>query len=217
MNQHDKRSLLILLPNYTNARHFLRILQGVPYSLYRATFDEIWGWRGTPQEPLDWKDPDTWIPERLNGERQVLAQRIWDASGHELNPRYVRPLWRFTGKHGLQTRFKAGVLETTERGQQFLNEPQGQVVAEIDRHEGLLNVLQWVADLGPGKHSDFLTPFTNFCTTFTTSSGKSSIRRALSKRLKSLLERGYVQKQGHVYEVTERGREYLARYTDLVS
>jgi restriction system protein len=157
MNRNDQRSLTILLPNYTNVRHFLRILQGVSYSLYRDMFSTIWDQRGTSQDQVAWKDPDVWIPERLSAEEQRLAQRIWDASGQELNPRYLRPIWEFKEKHGLQQVWPATeTLEMTERGRRFLNEPEGQVVAEIDRHEGVSALLQLVADRGPGKHGDFL-------------------------------------------------------------
>ena len=33
--------------------------------------------------------------ERLSAEEQRLVQHIWDASGRELNPRYLRPAWEF--------------------------------------------------------------------------------------------------------------------------
>ena len=155
MNKNDKRSLTILLPNYTNVRHFLRILEGVSCPLYRDTYNAIRDQIDTHQEKLVWTDPDTWIPERLSLEKRMLAQRIWDASGHELNPRYLRPVWEFTKKHRLQVCSAAEVLEMTERGRRFLNEPEGQVVAEIDRHEGILTLLQLVAELGPGKRRGF--------------------------------------------------------------
>jgi restriction system protein len=216
MNKITERSLTILLPTYTNARHFLRILQGVSESQYHNMFDAIWDLRGSPQEQVDWKDPDTWIPERLNIEQQRLAKRIWDASGRELNPRYLRPVRRFVKQHNLQKWPTVGALQLTERGRRFMNEPEGQVVAEIDQHEGLLNLLRLLADVGPGKRGDFLPSFTSFCKMFTTSRGASSISRALGRRLANLVERNYVQRRYHVYEITERGSQYLGRHTNLV-
>lgn len=217
MNKNDKRSLTILLPNYTNVRHFLRILEGVSYPLYRDTYNAIRDQIGTHQEKLVWTDPDAWIPERLSSEKRRLAQHIWDASGHELNPRYLRPVWEFTKKHRLQVWPAAEVLETTERGQRFINEPEGQAVAEIDKDEGVLTLLQLVIELGSCKRGDFLASFTTFCTTSTTSRGYSSIKKALYRRLKNLMERDYVRRQHQVYEVTERGLQYFRRYTDLIS
>ena len=46
--------------------------------------------RGTPQEPVSWESPETWIEERLQGDEQALARRIWVRSGHKTNPRYLR-------------------------------------------------------------------------------------------------------------------------------
>ncbi|MBX3000146.1 MAG: restriction endonuclease [Caldilineaceae bacterium] len=54
-------------PLYSQAKHFLRIIDGTAYSLYRSMYNEIWGQRGNPQEQVDWADPDLWIAERLDG------------------------------------------------------------------------------------------------------------------------------------------------------
>lgn len=59
-------------------------------------------------------------------------QHIWDASGRELNPRYLRPAWEFKDKHGLQVWSEAETLEMTKQGWRFLKEPDGRVVADID-------------------------------------------------------------------------------------
>ena len=111
------------IPVYPNARHFLRILNGMPYALYRGTYNAIWAQRGSPQEQVDWTDPDAWISERLSDGEQRLALRIWQESKHELNPRYLRGAWYLTTKHDLLTRDEQDVLRITERGQQFLAEP----------------------------------------------------------------------------------------------
>jgi|GEM_PF-2063139 len=204
-----KRSLTILLPSYTQVRHFLRILQGVPDSLYRSTFDAIWGQRGSRLESVDWKDPDTWIAERLDGEERALAQRIWDESGHEFNPRYLRPVRNFVNLHHLQEQDRSGLLRMTERGQRFLEELEGQIVAEIDLHEGVLSLLRILTELRSGKYGDVLPGFTHFCVTDTTCQSHSSIREALSRRFRNLLERRYVRKQLKNYTVTEQGLKYL--------
>jgi hypothetical protein len=43
----DITSLTPDLPIYANARYFLRILDGVPYALYRSTYNAIWEQRGS--------------------------------------------------------------------------------------------------------------------------------------------------------------------------
>jgi restriction system protein len=44
---------------------------------------------GTPQNPVDWSNPDDWIDSRLNGVSKQIAKQIWEASAKKINPRYV--------------------------------------------------------------------------------------------------------------------------------
>src|SRR5947199_9911065 len=99
MNDSDIKSLTPDLPTYSNARHFLRIMDGVPYALYRSTYNAIWEQRGNPQETASWTDPDNWIPQRLKGDEQALALRLWRESSHALNPRYLRGARYLTIEH----------------------------------------------------------------------------------------------------------------------
>jgi restriction system protein len=217
MSEDKNRSLVILFPTYDETRHFLRLLDGVSYDLYRSTFDAIWDKRGSHQEPVDWKEPDVWIADRLRGEERELAEYIWKASKNELNPRYMRPSQRLTHNHNLRRQNANGDIEVTERGQKFLAEPEGRVVAEIDKHEGVLTLLQLVSEIGPGKRGDFLPNFAGFCRAFTTCQSERSIKAALSKRLNNLTARAYLHKRTRTYEVTETGLHYLEHWTDLAT
>lgn len=216
MRSGEIRSPTPNLKTHSNARHFLRIMDGVPYTLYKATFDAIWEQRGSPQDQVNWTDPDSWIPERLSGEEQVLARRIWTESNRELNPRYQRPLWYLTKKHHLLERDRRGVLRITERGRQFLAEPEGAVVAEIDSYEGMLTVLRLVAERGPGKRNDFLPAYATYCRTHTSFKKDSVIKSSLYDRLANLIERGYIIRRAQTYEVTDAGLAYLETYTYLL-
>ncbi|MBN1247615.1 MAG: restriction endonuclease [Anaerolineae bacterium] len=216
MSDDDSRALTPGLPDYTRARHFLRILDGVSYSLYRSTYNAIWDQRGSPQENEDWTNPDEWIVERLSGDEQALAKRIWKESKHELNPRYLRGSWYMTTKHDLLVRGSKDVLQVTNRGRQFLDNPEGKVVAEIDSYEGILTILQLVAERGPGKRGEFLPGFSSFCMTETTYRSENVIKGALYDRLRNLVERGYVEMRSQTYEVTEAGLRYLEQYAALV-
>lgn len=69
----DNRSLTFHLPTYPTARHFLRIIDGVSYSLYRNVYNTIMEQRGSPNEQVDWTKPDEWIAARLTGQEQALA------------------------------------------------------------------------------------------------------------------------------------------------
>lgn len=205
----ELRSLTPHIPDYTGVRHFLRILDGVPYETYRSMYDAIWSQRGTPQSTTDWSKPEEWIPQRLDGAEKKLSLRIWRESQKSLNPRYVRGAWYLVSKHRLLTRNDDGILVISERGQAFLTEPVGSVVISIDIHEGIHTVLQLVAEKGPGRRGNFLPAFTQFCHRLTTLRSENAIKSYLSNRILNLVERGYVERQGHTYEVTEAGLAYL--------
>jgi restriction system protein len=79
MNE-DVRALTPGIPEYPKSRHFLRVMEGVPYSLYRSTYNAIWEQRGSPQDQMDWTDPDVWITERISGDERILAKRVWEES-----------------------------------------------------------------------------------------------------------------------------------------
>lgn len=192
MAENQVRSLTPGLPVYRRARHFLRILDGVPYSLYRSTYNKNWEQRGSPKEQVDWTEPDTWISERLSGEEQTLALRIWRESHHELNPRYLRGSWYLTTKHALLTRDDRDVLEITERGRRFLAELEGHVVAEIDSSEGVLTILRLVGERGPGKRSGFLPEYAAYCRSFTTYRSETVIKGSLYDRLSNLADREHI-------------------------
>jgi hypothetical protein len=56
MSNAEIRSLTPELPIYSNARHFLRVMVGVSYSLYRSMYNDIWEQHGNPQETVNWTD-----------------------------------------------------------------------------------------------------------------------------------------------------------------
>lgn len=212
----ERRSLTPGLPEYVTARHFLHVMDGIPYALYRSTYNEIWSHRGSPQDQVDWSEPEEWIPRRLQGDEAALALRAWRESGGALNPRYFRGSWYLTTKHELLEEEDSGTLRMTERGQRFLENPNGQVVAGIDQYEGLLTVLRLVADRGPGRRSDFLPEYAEFCRAYTGYQSDTPIRGSLYDRLTNLIARDYVGRSGQVYEITEAGLAYLEQYAHLV-
>jgi restriction system protein len=63
--------------------------QGVSKAAVRSMITALDEQTGTPQKPVDWSDPDTWIVERLNGNDAQLAQHIWQGSNHAVGPRYI--------------------------------------------------------------------------------------------------------------------------------
>jgi restriction system protein len=197
------------LPTYAAVRHFMRIVDGASYWLYRGMYNHIWEARGNPQEQADWADPDEWIPQLLESDERRLALRLWHESGKTVNPRYIRGCWYLATKHELLERNGEAVLRITERGQLFLSEPQGAVVAEMDADEGLVTILRLVAQKGPGKRGDFLPDYGEYCRSYTTYRADAVIKSALYDRLRNLVEQDYIVARGQSYEVTEKGLVYL--------
>lgn len=78
-----------LYPLYSEVRALLPIWEGVPKEDVRELIKGIWEHTGTPQDPVDWSDPDKWIGERLSKEHQQLASRIWEGTFRKVNPRHV--------------------------------------------------------------------------------------------------------------------------------
>ena len=204
------------LPTWKQARAFLNVMPGVPYVAYRHMYDRIWDLKGSPQETEDWTDPDAWIPERLDGEDRALAWKIWRDTAQVINPRYTRGCWYLANKHGLLTRDAADQLQLTPAGQDFLNHPGGEQQAHIDQGEGLLTVLQLVAEHSPCKRGEILPDYAQFCNTYTTYRSSSVHRSSLHDRLVNLVERALVHRSGVSYEITEAGIRHLQKFSSLV-
>jgi restriction system protein len=216
MENEQLRSLTPNLPEYRLAAHFLKTLDGAPIALYRRMYNEIWEQRGNPQENVDWTDPDKWIPERLHGEEQTLALRLWRESRGAVNPRHTRGCWYLCVKHDLLAQYEDGRLYVTANGRQFIEKPAGDVVSAIDAYEGILTILRLVAERGPGRRSEFLPDFTAFCHASTNYRSESPIKQALYDRLLNLIDRGYVLRSGQTYQVTDKGLAYLDQYASLI-
>lgn len=210
------RSLTPNLPEYSRARHFVRILEGKPFSLYREMYNSIWDQRGSPQETVDWSDPEAWIPSRLSGAKRELALTIWRQSSGGLNPRYLRGSWYLCSRHELLTKGQDGNLTITIKGNDFLQHTNGQVVAEIDEFEGILTALRLVAERGPGKRSEFLSDFAEFCRAYTNYQKDSPIKSALYDRLMNLIDRDLISRSEQTYSITDGGLSHLERYASRI-
>lgn len=209
------RSLTPHYPTYQNACQFIRLMDGASYPLYRSLNDSILEQRGNPQQQVDWSQPDEWILNRLSGEEQKLAMKIWEGSKKTLNPRHLRGCWYFSQNHGLLVN-QNDVMKITDHGRSFLDEPVGAIVATTDQYEGTLKVLQLVAESGPGRRSLFLPDFGEFCQNFTTYRSEGVFKNALYNRLANLIERGYVHRSRQAYEITDCGLNYLEIYRHLL-
>ena len=76
-NETEQRVRTPLFPRYCEVRHLLQVWPGRPRKQVTGLQTTLGELRGTPQNTVDWTDPDTWIPERLSGDDRELASAIW--------------------------------------------------------------------------------------------------------------------------------------------
>ena len=203
-------------PLYSSVRGFLRVAHNLPRRLVFSMRTTLWELRGTPQETRDWSNPAEWIPRLLSGDEQALAQRFWEESDGEVNPRYIRDVWRLCFYSGLLEADEYDVLHVTANGRDFVDNPSGRAAQEVDYGEGLLHVLKIIAENGPGKRADLLPHFTDFLTKYSALRSQTVIETAWSFRTRNLTDRGLVTRSGITYEITPAGLAYLEQVADLL-
>jgi hypothetical protein len=110
---------------------FLQAAEGRDVSVLRAITKRLWDQRGTPQEPVDWSDPDRWIPERLSGPEAALALDLWKQSGHVINPRYLARRMAAVERFRLAVT-TGGKYALTDRGRRLLAGDQAVIEIATD-------------------------------------------------------------------------------------
>lgn len=207
----EQRVRTPLFPTYREVRHLLKVWPGRPRKQVtglQATLGEL---RGTPQNTVDWTDPDAWIPERLSGEDRDLASAIWTQSGKTVNPRHTYGHWLLSQKYGLIEEGPDGNLVLADRGRDFIEHESGEAEAFLDEQEGLAKLLALVADNGPTRAGGLLDDWTEYLNRHSSFGSPSTFRDTLRRRLNNLLDRGLVNRKGTMYSVTDAGLAYLQR------
>jgi restriction system protein len=199
-------------PLYSEVRHLLQIFEGVSQASIRKMIKDIDDQTGTPRQPVDWTKPKSWITKRLTGESADLAQRIWQESNNEVNPRHVYGSYLFINNNGLLSDNVFGVYQSTPRGQAFLaNDPK--VIAEIDDQEGIPHLLKILAGKPTARRRDLLPEWSDFLREHSHFGTQATIRDTLRRRLNNLLERDYVSREGVTYLITKKGLDYAEQFT----
>ena len=207
----EQRVRTPLFPIYPEVRHLLRVWPGRPRKQItglQATLGEL---RGTPQNTVDWTDPDAWIPGRLSGDDQDLASAIWTKSGKTVNPRYTYGHWLLSQKYELVEDGPDGNLVLADRGRDFLEHEGGEAEVFLDEQEGLAKLLALVADNGPTRAGGILEEWTYYLNRVSSFGSPSTFRDTLRRRLNNLLDRGLVDRKSTMYSVTDAGLAYLQR------
>ena len=199
-------------PVYSKVRHLLSVWPGRLRKQVIGLHTTLWDQRGTPQKPVDWTDPATWIPERLAGDDLDLAHAVWNLSKGAVNPRHTRYHFQLAENYDLLRIDGHGVLELTEAGRDFREHPGGETEAVVDEGEGLIKLLSMVANHGSVWRKDLVKEWGEYLARCGSPfRSKYTIPQTMSFRLKNLLERGLVEKRGHTYSVTPGGLAYLQK------
>lgn len=216
MNEHDHKVRTPIFPPYARVRYLLKIFDGVPKAAVRGMLNDVFAQTGTPQNPVDWSEPNTWIAKRLAGVSAALARRIWEESGHEVNPRYTNGTYLFFNHFDLLQADGAGVYRLSDRGRAFLNEDPDTVYA-IDEAEGIGELLGILATKTRAMRGDLLPEWSQFLLEHSKFKTASTFKDTLRRRLVNLIERKLVEREGNSYVITRNGLEYAALFDILES
>ncbi|MCY3610625.1 MAG: restriction endonuclease [Gemmatimonadetes bacterium] len=198
-------------PIYGELRHLLRIWPGFTRSNVTGLHKRLAELRGSPQNPVDWQDPDSWIRAKLKGEDLKLALAIWTGSDKSVNPRYTSGAWILSQKYRLLADGSDGNLRLTERGRDFIDHEFGEAEAYLDLQEGAIELLVILADSGPAQRGALVDAWADFLKRRSGFRSRSTIRDTLSSRLRNLLARRLINRDRLKYTVTETGLQYLER------
>ena len=193
---------------YSEVRTLLTLLQGTSKAAVKSMASAINEQTGTPQNPVDWSDPDTWVAERLQGNDAQLAKNIWQDSQHTVSPRYIAGALFLMHSYALLVPDAMGIYHISERGRLFLeNDPQ--TVREIDEAEGILQLLTILATKSQVKRSDLLPEWGDFLHAHSKFGTEVTIKDTLRRRLVNVVERRLALRMGNSYKISPEGLTYI--------
>ena len=143
-----------LFPLYSDLKACMLAWEGESVQLVIDLHSKLMELTGTPQAPVDWTDPDAWIPERLSGAHARLARKLWESSGRRTNPRHVYGAYLLINSAALLSQ-ENGIYRRNNRSDALVA-GDSQVVQELDRSEGLPRILALLAEKASAKRSDLL-------------------------------------------------------------
>lgn len=194
-------------PLYSDVRNLIQIWDGIPKASVIGMNKAIAEQTGTPQNPVGWSNPDDWIPNILSGEYQELALRIWVDSNNTVNPRYANEPYVLIKNYELLSVDSQGMYFIGDYGKKFLDEDR-EFVHQIDTIEGLPKVLAILASHSPARSGDLLDEWGEFLLEYSKIKKATTIRETLRRRILNLVERGYIQREGNTYTISEKGIAY---------
>lgn len=211
----SRRVRIASSPSHVEVRHLLKVLRGRLKATVTGLHSALAQLRGTPKKPVDWTDPDSWIPERLSGDTHDLAMAIWTQSDRTLNPRYTYGHWLLVQRYRLLEVGTDGRLALTKLGRNFVEQPSGRAEVLLDEQEGLTKLLAIVSDSGPAGFADCVETWGEYLKRHSGFRTDSTIRDTLRRRLKNLLDRGLIDRDRAKYSATDAGIAYMRRLGEL--
>ncbi|KAA6324309.1 Mrr restriction system protein [termite gut metagenome] len=197
-----------LYPGYSTTIALLKIINGMPVRDFKNMWNTVLELRGTPQNTVDWTNPDEWIDVRLSGKDREIAQKVWIESQKTLNPRWTRGEQFLISGYYLISECN-GIYELTQEGEEFVGNPENRIMQEIDIEEGLIQVLRQLSLINSGKRADLLEDWEEYTRYSSNIKQDSVVKDYLRSRLGTLVDRKYVKREGNVYSITDKGLCYL--------
>ena len=139
----------------------------------------------------------------------MLAEKIWQGSSKQVNPRHVYESYLFINSYELLATDVHGIYHITERGEGFLDDDES-IVRMIDEIEGLLQLLSILAPKSPVKRSDLLDEWGQYLKERSKFGTVSTIKNTLWRRLRNLVDRDFIARNGNSYAITDKGLKYAA-------
>ncbi|CAN1493775.1 Restriction endonuclease type IV, Mrr [Caulobacteraceae bacterium] len=216
MTEAKKRDYIVrapLYPTYVELGSAIATLNGKNVRVVRDLINAIFEQTGTPQNPVNWLEPDVWINERLTGDLQVLAHEIWRGSNKMLNPRHLYGSYLFINRLNLLNQ-TGGTYSLGERGQKFL-EKDTDLLRELDVEEGIPKVLALIAERSPCKRGDIIAAWSDYLKAVSQFGTPSTFKDTLSRRIRNATERGLIEREGSVYKISSAGLDWLKGFAGI--
>jgi restriction system protein len=194
------------LPVYSEVKSLIKAWDGSSKKDVLSMHGSIMEQTGTPQDPVDWSDPDNWIVERLSGKDRAMAEKTWAAT---VNPRYTYGSYLFINSYGLLAPDSQGFFHITPSGEKFLHDDK-ELLRKLDDLEGLPKLLSILAEFTHAKRGDLLDEWSAFLLSNSKFGTSSTFKDTLRRRLVNLVERGYVSREGNTYTITDTGIAYAS-------
>ena len=205
----ERPGLCPWLPTFSQLRGYLTAIEDVPVTELENLESTLVKLRGTPQEPVSWENPETWIEERLKGDRPGARQ---NGSGHDPITSPIPDTFgdRESSPNATTSSKKCDKKwAVTSAGKDLLSSEFGATERGIDLQEGMGEILKIIQVKPNARRGDLLPGWRDFVVAHSNVRQESVVKHFLYNRLQSLLDRKLIERDGQRYRLTRRGEDYL--------